>query len=229
MAILILLHQITLLSAVRENSLVFRQYWKAQPCSDVNRSEPKKHWLKYLEKSLGIHLNGTVQHMAISSTIRWTKNFTVYDYEICKWAVSEYRLIVTKVCPIENSTLLFEKQIYLIELHKYLKMNLTFLEFHLSDALQCLSNNRETRLEYMLIFHYITKPICDNNKSCNLGYLDSWEILCGHYPAHMRLLLHSFNQLEFMVIPQFNSKLTILFQIISFDVAEYFNVRILIQ
>ncbi len=220
--------------SVSKNNVVLRQYWKRQEASSGVNISSAKYWLNYLEKSLEITLNRTKTNMGLLRTMRRLTYFNMYGHLNCKLNVSSHRIIVLKICPIGKELLLPQKQIYMITVHKYVRVNLTVLEFHLSDAYRCIYENFNsllytrlnprhwatipTDVEHMGIVQY-TKPGCNQNVTC----IGQREFLCGHYPAHVHFLVYSSILLQYHVMPRLRSKLTISFQLMASDYAHYFK------
>ncbi len=223
------------------NQILLRQYWNELNGSKYPKSNSTKYWMSYIEKMIqgGINrtsINRTGDITSMLNGIIVVKNLKLARNSSCEKVNSGKRLILAEVRSPRNITGAGKKEIsYILTPYVHLRMNLTFIELRLVGALQCLSGRKKRWPPFE--FRY---PLAYIHRRTNVEFVEyvnivqecrkhcDWkpqveEMLCGHYPSHVRFLLYPKTILTFSPLSGSNSKLTMQFQIILIDFAVWFN------
>ncbi len=134
-------------SALYRNEVHLRQYWKNE--SQLIKSNRIKYWMSYVQRNLQNQIKRTTANITsmieILPVLRIFSLFRISSYE----EVTGDRLIFIAVGYLHKVSVSQEVKLYhyMITPHKNFNMNLTFIEFKLIGALQCLS--KKSMLEYL--------------------------------------------------------------------------------
>ncbi len=189
-------------------------YWKMLAVQDRAKIGFNQTWFRYVSKHTSIILEAlfTKPHATTENyALAWVyfRDFKL-SYSVCKSTRKRHSLRLTKICPkyvINSRNTLninadqLEGGAITFTTHKDFKSNLTFMVFNLSSPQQCMEGAANRMLEYMRI------DICDIQCIS--------ELMCGRYPAHMRVLPSNMSSISWSLWPMIGSYFKIFYQIVD--------------
>ena len=216
-------------SVFSRDNIHLTQYWKFFNRPNVTTGSSTNYWMSYIERHLQDGMNDTdFTKACLSQTFKILMQAKLSKYFSYGNVTSGNRLILAAVIPGRRTK--YTKYTIIISPNITFNMNLTFTEFRLTGAVQCLHGFKHNMLEYMSIMQHTTSKdgVCHKRKTWrdkNYPAISQckYEHLCGHYPAHIRFLLYPRTQLGFAIRQNVISTVKMLFQIISSNFATHFS------
>ncbi len=203
-------------------NLFFSFLGKATWYSEVQRITPK-YWIIYLNKNITVILykSSRVNIGSAYYGINTDLSNAIREYKTCSKIDSITLIIISKICFAESDILSYSTyQTYTISSHLTLAFNLTFLQFHLSSAIQCLPGKQDYLVEYVRIIECNQTP---NDTSNILQYCNVTR-MCGVYPAHSYYLIRKTTYLQISLTSKYDSRVVMFFEIMDAGLVSYYNI-----
>ncbi len=209
-------------------------YWKVGPESWIGLKISKsKHWLPFTVKATNLALNHkNITKMLVTNILKvLTMDIgdVILENNGCKENTEGKRIVFARLCKtaslnIGNYHPIYTvRNVYRLKLHKYLRLNITFLEVKLSSAVQCLSGDLKRAYEYIKLN---TQTTFNHLFYYEIIKLKSNNYMCGHFPMHIRFLMQSNISITLQTSPNLGSKFNIFFQVMDFRLITRYNMSL---